>query len=212
VGGALDLRDRVRQLQQHGCHHRLTIQITVTPTELEGVAIVETAYFEDRRGFFIESWVRREYAAAGIDVEFVQDNHSRSAAGVLRGLHFQDLTAPMGKLVRCTRGAVFDVAVDLRVGSPTFGRHVAAELTEANKRQLWVPPGFAHGFLALADPTDVQYKCSGYYTPAAEGAVRWDDPDLAIPWPVEAPTLSAKDARAPSLRDYLSRPAFRHQG
>lgn len=171
--------------------------------------MVDTDVFQDDRGFFLQSWVRRDFAAAGIDVDFVQDNHSRSTAGVLRGLHYQDLTAPMGKLVRCTRGAILDVAVDLRVGSPTFARHVAMELNEQNKRQLWVPAGFGHGFLSLADPTEVQYKCSGYYTPAAEGSVRWDDAELAIPWPNAAPRLSAKDAAAPTLREYLERPAFR---
>jgi dTDP-4-dehydrorhamnose 3,5-epimerase len=119
----------------------------------------------------------------------------------------------MGKLVRCTAGAIFDVAVDLRIGSPTFGHWAAVELTEENKRQLWVPPGFAHGFLALTDSADVQYKCSGYYTPAAEGAIRWNDSDVGIQWPIGEPVLSKKDAAAPTLKQYVENPAFRyHEG
>jgi dTDP-4-dehydrorhamnose 3,5-epimerase len=172
---------------------------------------VDTDFFQDERGFFMENWVRRDYAAHGIDADFVQDNHSRSGPHVLRGLHYQDLTAPMGKLVRCTLGAILDVAVDLRVGSPTFGRWVAEELTEDNKRQLWVPPGFAHGFLTLSERADVQYKCSGYYTPSAEGALRWNDTEVGIEWPVSDPQLSAKDAQAPTLQQYLEKPAFQYR-
>lgn len=175
---------------------------------LPEVVAIDTDYFEDKRGFFIESWVRREYAAAGLDREFVQDNHSRSARHVLRGLHYQGVPAPMGKLVRCTLGRILDVAVDVRVGSPTFACWTALELTEENKRQLWVPPGFAHGFLTLSDSADVQYKCTDYYMPDAEGALRWDDPAIGIAWPVARPVLSQKDARAPTVDEYLRRPAF----
>ena len=173
------------------------------------MVIVDTDFFRDDRGFFIENWVRREYEAAGIAADFVQDNHSRSGPKVLRGLHYQDTTAPMGKLVRCTQGRIFDVAVDLRIGSPTFGRWAGVELDHESMRQLWVPPGFAHGFVTLSESADVQYKCSGYYTPTAEGAIRWNDEDVKIRWPIEDPVVSAKDAAAPTLKQYLNKPAFR---
>ena len=125
-------------------------------------------------------------------------------------MHYQDMTAPMGKLVRCTDGRILDVVVDLRVGSPTFARWVAEELSEENMRQLWCPPGCAHGFITLSDSAQVQYKCSGYYTPSAEGAIVWNDPDLAIEWPISTPQLSEKDQSAPTLKDYLEKPAFRY--
>ncbi len=184
------------------------MHLTLTPTEIPDVLLVETRVFRDERGHFLESYHQRDFARLGLTAQFVQDNHSRSRAGVLRGLHYQDLTAPMGKLVRCTRGAVFDVAVDLRVGSSTFGRWVGVELTEDNARQLWVPVGFAHGFLALAEWAEVQYKCSGFYTPAAEAVLRWDDPDLGIAWPWEAPLVSPRDSAGRSLRQYQTQPAF----
>jgi dTDP-4-dehydrorhamnose 3,5-epimerase len=184
------------------------LRYTVTKSALEGVLLVDAEFFRDERGFFIESWHRRNFADLGIDVDFVQDNHSSSLQGVLRGLHYQDMTAPMGKLVRCTAGGVLDVVVDLRVGSPTFARWAAEELSDENMRQLWCPPGFGHGFLTLSESAEVQYKCSGYYTPSAEGAVAWNDPDLAIEWPISRPQLSKKDEGAPSLRDYLENPAF----
>jgi dTDP-4-dehydrorhamnose 3,5-epimerase len=187
------------------------MKICVVPTAIDRLLIVETEYFHDDRGFFIEAWHQRHYADQGLEYRFVQDNHSRSGRGVLRGLHYQDMTAPMAKLVRCTRGAVLDVAVDLRVGSPTFGRHLAVELSDQNMRQVLVPAGFAHGFLTLSEEADVQYKCSGFYAPAAEGALLWNDPELEIAWPVAEPLLSEKDRRSPSLRDYLERPAFRYQ-
>ncbi len=185
------------------------MEIRVIPTELDGVVIVETAFVQDERGFLIETYHRRHYAEQGIDLEFVQENHSKSARNVVRGLHYQDLTAPMAKLVRCTLGAIFDVAVDLRAGSPTFGRWVGVELTAENKKQLLVPVGFGHGFAALTEGAELQYKLSGYYTPSAEGAVAWDDPDLAIAWPVRDPILSQRDRNAMSLHDYLANPAFR---
>lgn len=175
---------------------------------MEGVLVIDVDAFRDERGFFVESWHRRAFAEAGLDVDFVQDNHSRSARGVLRGIHFQDMTAPLGKLVRCTSGTLWDVAVDLRPGSPTFGRWEGFELSDANLRQVWVPAGFGHAFQVLSESADLQYKMSGYYTPAAEGAVRWDDPELAIEWPLPEPTLSAKDAAAPSFAEYRTRPAF----
>jgi dTDP-4-dehydrorhamnose 3,5-epimerase len=186
------------------------LRYAVTKSPLEGVLLVDAEFFRDERGFFIESWHRRNFADLGIDVDFVQDNHSGSERGVLRGLHYQDMTAPMGKLVRCTVGRVLDVVVDLRVGSPSFGRWEAEELSEENMRQLWCPVGFAHGFLTLSETAQVQYKCSGYYTPSAEGAIAWNDPDLAIEWPISTPQLSKKDESAPMLQDYLKNPAFRY--
>lgn len=186
------------------------MSLHIEPTSLEGVLLVKPRIFRDARGFFLESYHKRAYAAAGLEVEFVQDNHSRSQANVLRGLHYQDLSAPLGKLVRCTRGVIFDVAVDLRVGSPTFACWLGVELSEENGHQLWIPPGFGHGFVALSDWADVQYKCTGYYAPAAEGAVSWNDPDIGVRWPVTTPLISDRDARALSLREYLLRPAFHY--
>lgn len=164
--------------------------------QIPDVVLVRPRVFGDSRGFFLESWERRKFAAGGIDVDFVQDNHSRSAQHTLRGLHYQ-VVQPQGKLVRVTSGAVFDVAVDLRRSSTTFGRWVGAELTEQNKHMLWVPPGFAHGFLVMSESADFMYKCTDYYAPQAERCIRWDDPQLAIVWPLPlgaAPLLSAKDA------------------
>jgi dTDP-4-dehydrorhamnose 3,5-epimerase len=188
------------------------VDITVIPTALSGVVIVRTDYFRDERGFFIENYHKQRFAEHGIAAEFVQDNHSRSIQHVLRGIHYQDMTAPMGKLVRCTEGAIFDVAVDLRVGSPTLGRWVGVELSAENQDQLLVPVGFGHAFLALSPLAQVAYKCTGYYTPPAEGTVRWDDPDLAIDWPVRNPIVSERDRSAMSFGEYLRRPAFRFEG
>lgn len=168
------------------------------PTALAGVLILEPTVFGDTRGFFMESYNRRRFAAAtGVDPEFVQDNHSRSAKGVLRGLHYQ-LRQPQGKLVRVVQGAVFDVALDIRPGSPTFGRWAGVELTADNQRQLWVPPGLAHGFVVLSDSADFLYKTTDYYAPEHERCIAWDDPALGIDWPlaahgIAAPLLSAKD-------------------
>jgi dTDP-4-dehydrorhamnose 3,5-epimerase len=178
---------------------------------LEGIILIDTDYFRDSRGFFIENWHRRNLAVHGFDVDFVQDNHSGSSGGVLRGMHYQDMSAPMGKLVRCTVGRILDVVIDIRVGSPTCGHWLAEELSEDNMRQLWCPPGFAHGFLTLSDTAQVQYKCSGYYTPSAEGVIRWDDPDVGIEWPIRDPQVSQKDANAGSFQDYLKNPAFAYR-
>jgi len=183
----------------------------VTKTDLEGVLLIDVRFHKDSRGFFVESYHKQHFAEHGIGLDFVQDNYSRSARGVLRGIHFQGLTAPMAKLVRCTAGRMLDVAVDLRAGSPTLGRWVATELSPDNMRQILVPVGFGHAFLTLSDWADVQYKCSGYYTPSAEGSVRWSDPDLAIDWPIKDPVVSERDDAAPSLRQYLERPAFRYE-
>lgn len=168
----------------------------VQPLAIPDVLLIRPEVFGDHRGFFLESWNRARFAQAGLDVEFVQDNHSRSSRHTLRGLHYQ-LNNSQGKLVRVATGAVFDVAVDLRRSSPTFGRWVGAELSEANHEMLWVPPGFAHGFLVLSDTADFLYKCTNYYVPADEHCIVWNDPDIGIEWPLSAgvqPLLSAKDA------------------
>ena len=165
------------------------------PTALAGVLILEPTVFGDARGFFLESYNRRRFAAAtGVDPQFVQDNHSRSAKGVLRGLHYQLPPHAQGKLVRVVRGAVWDVAVDIRRSSPTFGQWVAETLTEDNHKQLWIPPGFAHGFVVLSDTAEFLYKTTDYYAPQHERCIAWNDPQLAITWPdVGVPQLSAKD-------------------
>lgn len=160
------------------------------------VVLLRPKVFGDHRGFFLESWNRKSFAAAGLDLDFVQDNHSRSARHTLRGLHYQ-MEQTQGKLVRVTSGAVFDVAVDLRRSSPTFRQWVGAELSEANNQILWVPPGFAHGFLVLSDSADFQYKCTDYYSPAHERTLLWNDPQIGINWPLPAgatPLLAKKDA------------------
>ena len=176
--------------------------MNVIATSLPGVLIIEPRVFGDARGFFMESWNAGTFAAAGLDLAFVQDNHSRSQKGVLRGLHFQN-PGPQGKLVRVTSGAVFDVAVDLRASSPTFGQWMGVELSAANKRMLWVPEGFAHGFLTLEDDTDFLYKCTAPYDPRTEHTLAWDDPAVGIDWPGigMAPLVSEKDGRGLALAD-----------
>jgi dTDP-4-dehydrorhamnose 3,5-epimerase len=176
----------------------------VTTTAIEGLLILEPRVFGDERGFFLESYNQKVVDdALGHEVRFVQDNHSRSAKSVLRGLHYQLPPHAQGKLVRVTQGAVFDVAVDMRRGSPSFGRWVGVELSGQNHRQLWLPPGLAHGFLVTSDSADFLYKTTQYYAPQAERCVRWDDPSIGIDWPDlgRAPVLSAKDAAAPLLAD-----------
>ena len=170
--------------------------------DIPGPIIIEPKVFGDERGFFLESWNHAAFAEAGLDLAFVQDNHSRSSRGVLRGLHYQDPN-PQGKLVRVANGRVFDVAVDIRRSSATFGRWIGVELSAANQRMLWVPPGFAHGFLTLEDKTDFLYKCTDFYQPASEHCLRWDDPALAIDWPLDnmIPELSAKDKTGQPLAD-----------
>ena len=172
----------------------------ISPTRLPEVLIVEPKVFGDARGFFLESWNRKAFAALGLDLDFVQDNHSRSRKGVLRGLHYQ-LLQPQGKLVRVCSGAVFDVAVDLRRSSPHFGRWEGVELSAENQRMLWLPPGFAHGFLVLSETADFHYKATEYYAPQDERCVLWNDPEIGIDWPLdEAPALSAKDQAGTPLR------------
>lgn len=172
------------------------------PTELPEVIVIEPRVFGDGRGFFLESWNAARFAEAGLDLTFVQDNHSRSAAGVLRGIHYQ-LTKPQGKLVRVTAGRAFDVAVDLRRSSPTFGQWVGVELSAENKRMLWVPPGFGHGFLSLEDGTDFLYKCTEFYVPEDEHCIAWNDPEIGIAWPLGEleVTLSDKDLAGRPLSD-----------
>lgn len=172
----------------------------VHSTALPEVLLLEPRVFGDERGFFLESWNARTFADVGLDPSFVQDNHSRSARGVLRGLHYQ-LVEPQGKLVRVTAGEVFDVAVDVRRTSPNFGRWTGHHLTAANHHMLWVPPGFAHGFVVLSDTADFLYKCTALYAPANERAIIWNDPAIGIDWPLTDPTLSARDAAAPRLAD-----------
>ena len=178
------------------------------PTRLPEVVLIKPRVFGDARGFFFETWQAQEFGAEGISMPFVQDNHSHSARHTLRGLHFQ-IEQPQGKLVRVARGEVFDVAVDIRRSSPRFGQWVGVLLSDTNHHMLWVPPGFAHGYLALSEEIDVLYKCTDYYAPQHERAIRWDDPGLAVQWPLPtgvAPILSGKDARAPLLREAQSYP------
>lgn len=176
--------------------------MNVIETAIAGVLIIEPRVFGDQRGFFMETWSASTFAAAGLDLDFVQDNHSRSQKGVLRGLHFQN-PGPQGKLVRVTAGAVFDVVVDLRASSPTFGQWVGAELSADNKRMFWVPEGFAHGFLTLEDDTDFLYKCTAPYAPQSEHTLAWNDPMVGIEWPLAGldPIISDKDTRGLSLAD-----------
>ncbi len=176
--------------------------MNVLTTDIPDVLIIEPQLFGDERGFFMESYNRRTlFEKTGIDADFVQDNHSRSRRGVLRGLHYQ-INQPQGKLVRVIFGEVFDVAVDLRRSSATFGQWTGAQLSEKNRRMFWVPPGFAHGFLVLSDSADFLYKATEFYAPEHERAIIWNDPDLAIAWPQNLPVeLSAKDAEAPLFRN-----------
>ena len=173
----------------------------LTHTPLPGVILVEPKVFGDARGFFLETWNRQRYLEAGFpDVEFVQDNHSRSSRGVLRGLHYQREN-PQGKLVQVATGSVFDVAVDIRVGSPSFGQWYGCILSDENHRQLWIPPGFAHGFCVLSDIADFCYKCTDYYRPEDEGGILWNDPAIGIDWQLKEPLLSDKDQRYSPLAD-----------
>ncbi len=170
------------------------------PTDIPEVLLIEPQVFGDSRGFFMETWHAEKFAAAGLDLRFVQDNHSKSAQGTLRGLHYQ-IEKPQGKLVRVVSGEVFDVAVDLRKSSPTFGRWIGDILSAENKKMLWVPPGFAHGFYVLSPEAEFVYKCTELYAPEHERCIRWDDPGLGIAWPLlaQAPLLSAKDLAGASL-------------
>ncbi len=181
----------------------------VIETSLPGVLLIEPKVFGDDRGFFLETFNAPRYAQAGISQPFVQDNWSRSIKNTLRGIHFQE-PRPQGKLVMVTRGAVQDVAVDLRKGSPHFGKWASVELSESNRRQLWIPPGFGHGFCVLSDVADFFYKCTEVYVPEADGGVLWNDPELKIDWQLSGdPLLSKKDAAAPRLKDATRLPVYR---
>lgn len=176
----------------------------VTATEIEGLLEMEPTVFGDSRGYFFESFRLDRFRSEGIPLDFVQDNESMSKKGVLRGLHFQAPPFEQGKLVRVVKGSVLDVAVDIRQGSPTYGKHCAVVLSEANKKQFWIPPGFAHGFLVLEDDTIFSYKCTAYYNKESEGVIRWDDPALGIRWNISDPVLSEKDKVAPPLSQIVS--------
>jgi dTDP-4-dehydrorhamnose 3,5-epimerase len=169
-------------------------------TPLPGVILIEPKLFSDDRGFFMETFHSERFAAAGVPTSFVQDNHSRSRRGVLRGLHYQEPNA-QGKLVRCTRGTLFDVAVDIRRGSPQFGKWYGIEISEENRRMLWIPPGFAHGFCAMTDDADLVYKCTSLFDANADRCIVWNDPEIGIEWPLRDPILSEKDAAAPRLAE-----------
>jgi len=173
-------------------------------TQLPGVVLIEPDVFRDTRGFFLETYHQEKYAAGGVPATFVQDNHSRSARHTLRGLHLQT-RKPQGKLIRVLQGEIFDVAVDIRENSPTFKTWVAFTLSSENFKQLYVPPGYAHGFLVLSDIAEVEYKCTDFYDAGGELGVRWNDAELRIDWPVQHPLLSAKDAALPSLREAIAR-------
>ena len=175
----------------------------VVSTSLAGVLLIKPKIWGDSRGYFVETWQQERYAAAGIDLAFVQDNHSMSTYGILRGLHFQK-TRPQGKLGSVSLGKVFDVVVDIRPGSPTLGQWYGVELTQDNQWQLWVPPGMAHGFAVTSQVAHFHYKCTDYYCPEDEGGIRWNDPDLAVAWPVAQPTLSDKDKQTPLWREFLA--------
>lgn len=184
------------------------MQITVTKTPVKDVLILEAKIFEDDRGFFYESYSKKDFSDIGINDEFVQENHSRSEKGVLRGLHFQDMKAPMAKLVRCSLGRVYDVVVDLRTNSETYGKWYGIELSSDNKKMLYVPIGFAHGFQTVSDIAEFQYKQTNYYTPDAEGGIVWNDPILQITWPIMEPTLSDRDHKWPTIEEYKNSPIF----
>ena len=173
-----------------------------TETRLKGVFVLEPQVFGDARGWFMESWSQRKMEEAGIKVDFVQDNQSFSAQkGTLRGLHYQLNPKCQAKLLRCTRGRIFDVAVDIRKGSPQYGQWVGVELSAENKKQLFIPRGFAHGFITLTDDVEVQYKADNYYAPECDGNIRWNDPDIGVAWPIEPVILSEKDQQAPLLKE-----------
>ena len=174
--------------------------MNVTPLDLPEVLLVDPDVHRDRRGFLFESWHAKKYADVGIDASFVQDNHSRSTRGTLRGLHLQR-SNPQGKLVRVSQGEIFDVAIDVRHGSPRFGRFASVVLSAENFRQLWIPEGFAHGFCVLSDSADMQYKCTRLYDPTDDLTIAWDDPEIGIPWPVADPVLSDNDRRGRLLGD-----------
>ena len=176
----------------------------IIKTPIKGLLVINPRVFGDDRGYFFESWSKQSFAEAGLDLDFVQDNQSISSKGVLRGLHFQNPPYEQGKLVRVIKGAVLDVALDLRKDSPTYGQHFSIELSEENKTIVWIPPGFAHGFATLKDNTIFTYKCAGVYHKESEGALLWDDKDLNINWEINDPLVSEKDLRADNFKNFVS--------
>ena len=176
------------------------MSITVQKTSLPGVVVIEPRVFTDKRGFFLETFHNKRYAEHGIKKAFVQDNHSHSSRGILRGLHYQ-LNQPQGKLIYVVKGEIFDVAVDIRRGSPTFGKWFGGILSSYNKKQIYIPEGFAHGFYVLSDTADVIYKCTDFYNPDDEFGILWSDPTIGIAWPVASPILSSKDSQYPKLNE-----------
>jgi len=185
------------------------MQIRIESRHLGDVAVLASEVFEDERGFFMEVYRADQYKALGLPIEFVQDNHSRSKRGVLRGLHFQ-WDPPMGKLMRVTYGSAFLIAVDIRKGSPTLGQWFGVEVSAKDKKQVWAPAGFARGFCVVSDFAEVQYKCTGIYNPKCESGIRWNDPKIGIQWPVKEPELSGKDRQAQTLDEWLASPASNH--
>ncbi len=177
------------------------MEVKVTKTPLEGLVIIDIDYFHDERGFFLEPWNKRDFEKAGISADFVQEGHSGSGRGVIRGLHYQDMSAPMGKLVRCVVGKIFDVAVDLRSGSLTYGKWYGIELTADNKRQWYVPAGFANGFAVISNYAEKLYKQTGYYIQSSEHTLSWNDPDVNVKWPFKNPVLSTRDQNGKLLKE-----------
>jgi dTDP-4-dehydrorhamnose 3,5-epimerase len=184
------------------------MKTTIIDLPLEGLKLIEIDYFMDKRGFFIEPWNKKTFKDIGLDVEFVQEGHSGSGKNVLRGLHSQDARHPMGKLIRCVVGEIWDIAVDIRHESITFGEYYATVLSAKDKIQLYIPPGFAHGFCTLTDYSEIQYKQTGYYAPDNEFGIMWNDPDLNINWPIKNPQLSEKDKQGISFAEYKKSPKF----
>lgn len=185
-----------------------SMHVILTPAPIADLVVVEIDYARDERGFFMESWNAHDFKAAGLDLVFVQDSLSGSKKGVLRGMHFQDKRAPIAKLVRCAWGKIFDVAIDMRKSSKTFGKWFGIELSSDNKKQLYVPSGFAHGFEVLSDWAEVSYKQTEYWTPEAETTILWNDPDIRIDWPIKEPIVSERDSKGMSFAQYLKKPAF----
>lgn len=185
------------------------MKIKVRQTPLKDLTVIEIDYFQDHRGFFIEPWHQKDFAEAGLDLKFVQEGHSGSQQGVIRGLHYQDQTAPMAKLVTCLRGQAFQVAVDIRFSSPTFGQWHSLVLDEEKKNQLYVPAGFALGMAALSDRVELYYHQTSFYTPSAGKTIAWNDPDIGIKWPIKKPILSEKDQKGKSWQEYLKNPDFK---
>jgi dTDP-4-dehydrorhamnose 3,5-epimerase len=185
------------------------MEIKIESTDLRDVVVLVPDVFRDDRGFFMETFREDQFKAHGLPTHFVQDNHSRSVKGVVRGLHFQ-WEPPMGKLMRVTQGSAFLVAVDIRRGSPTLGKWIGVEASAENRRQVWAPPGFARGFCVLSDVAEIQYKCTGIYSNKAESGIQWNDPEIGVKWPVQDPVLSGKDQNAQTLEQWLSRPESRN--